>query len=287
MKLKKIIPFATLLLSAAFITNCKRTTANADKDNDIMFDTLMVNEQYHLFGDSTNPSCTLESAFIYPSDYKDKETLRKINRHFLISFFGEDNVSASPEEAMENYVNKYISEYKEIEKDFPGEIKNTEEKAIAGLSFTYYEMSSNEILYNKYDLISYTVSVDYFTGGAHGEQGYNNYVIYLQTGDLLEEKDLFVDNYQEDLARIIIDAIASDHQVADPAELENMGFFNIKEIYPNNNFYVDENGMTYTFNPYEIAAHSVGKIDVTLSYDKIRHLIRENSPIAALALTGK
>jgi hypothetical protein len=269
------------------MTSCKQSTANISCDNDIQFDTITINEQYHLFGDSTNPSCTLESTFIYPSDYKDKEILRKINRHFLISFFGEDNVSVSPEKAMESYAGKYISEYREIEKDFLDAIKNTDEKPIIEASYTYHEMSSNEILYNKSNLICYAVSVEYFTGGAHGEHGYNNYVIYLQTGDIMEEMDIFVDNYQDDLARIIVNAIASAHHVTDPVELENMGFFNIKEIYPNNNFYVDENGITYTFNHYEIAAHSVGKIDVVLPYDKIRHLIRENSPVAPLAFAEK
>ncbi|MDR2774178.1 MAG: RsiV family protein [Tannerella sp.] len=287
MKSKKIIFLVSSLLSGIFMTGCKQTTANISNDNDIRFDTIMINEQYHLLGDSMNPSCTLESSFIYPSDYKDKEILRKINRHFLISFFGEDNVSASPEDAMASYTNKYISEYKEIEKDFLDARNNTEEKSIIESSFTYHEMSSNEILYNKCNLISYAVAVEYFTGGAHGEQGYNNYVIYLKTGDALEEKDLFADNYQDDLARIIVDAIAADHHVTDPAELENMGFFNIKEIYPNNNFYVDGNGITYTFNHYEIAAYSVGKIDVALPYDKIRHLMRENSPVAPLAVDEK
>jgi hypothetical protein len=287
MKSKKIFFLVSLLLSGIFMTSCKQTAANINNDNDIQFDTIMVNEQYHLLGDSTNPSCTLESTFIYPSDYKDKDILRKINRHFLISFFGEDNASVSPEEAMVNYANKYISEYKEIENDFLDAIKNTDEKTIIETSYTYLEMSSNDILYNKSNLICFAVSVEYFTGGAHGEHGYNNYVIYLPTGDLLEEKDLFIDTYQDDLARIIVDAIASVYHVTDPVELENMGFFNIKEIYPNNNFSIDDNGINYTFNHYEIAAHAVGKIDVALPYDKIRHLIRENSPVAPLAFAEK
>jgi hypothetical protein len=273
----------SLLLAGLLFAGCKQTAANIDGENEIRFDSTMIRKEYHLFGDSVNPSCTLESLFIYPSEYKDGEILRKIQRHFFLSFFGEDDASESPEEAMENYADKYVSEYKEFEKDFPDGIKSPETEPL----YMHYEMTSNEILYNKYGLISYLVSVEYYTGGAHGEQGYNNFVISLKSGEALEEKDLFVDNYQDDLAGIILDAIAADYNVADPAELENQGFFNIKEIYPNNNFHVDGEGITYTFNQYEIAAYFVGKTDVTLPYAKIRHLMREDSPVAPLAFAGK
>jgi hypothetical protein len=284
----KIFIFAfPLLLSGMILTSCKQTTASIDKENNIRFDSIVVNERYYLLGDSANPYCTLESRFIYPSYYKDKNILNKLNRHFTYSFFGEDSISISPKEAMGNYVRKYITDYKELEGDFIEETKILGEKPHQESWFAYYEISSNEILYNKCDLLSYTVSVDYYTGGAHGAQGYNNFVIHLKTGNELEENDIFIENYQDDLSKIIVDAIASDNNVTDPLELEGMGFFNVKEIYPNNNFYVDENGITYTFNKYEIAAYFVGKIDVTLPFDKIRHLMLENSPVAPLVFTGK
>jgi hypothetical protein len=287
MKSKFFILAASLLFSGIILTGCKQTTAGIDRENDLKFDSISVNERYYLLGDSANPYCTLESRFIYPSCYKDKNILNKLNRHFINSFFGEDSVSATPEEAMDKYVQKYITDYKELENDFMAETKLTGEKPHQESWFAYYEMSSNEILYNKCNLLSYTVSVEYYTGGAHGEQGYNNFVINLKTGNELEEKDLFIENYQDDLSKIIVDAIASDNNVTNPLELEELGFFNTGEIYPNNNFYIDGNGITYTFNKYEIAAYFVGKIDVTLPFDKIRHLMLENSPVAPLVFTGK
>ncbi|MDR1221778.1 MAG: DUF3298 and DUF4163 domain-containing protein [Tannerella sp.] len=287
MKSKIFIFTASLLFSGIIITSCKQTTANIDRENDLRFDSITVNERCYLLGDSANPYCTLEARFIYPSQYKDKNMLDKLNRHFINSFFGEDSVSATPQEAMNKYVQKYIADYKELESDFIAETELTGEKPHQESWFAYYEMSSNEILYNKCDLLSYTVSVEYYTGGAHGTQGYNNFVINLKTGNELEEKDIFIENYQDDLSKIIVNAIASNNNVTDPTELEGLGFFNVREIYPNNNFYIDGNGITYTFNKYEIAAYSTGKIDVTLPFDKIRHLMLKNSPVAPLVFTRK
>ena len=280
----------SILLCMLIITGCKfKKGIDAEAENDIKFETVTVNEKYYLLGDTTNPYCTLESSFTFPSEYKDEEILRKLNRHFIESFFGfdayteKDTALTTPKRVMDNYVQKYIADYKELENDFITEAEVNEEKPSQESWYAYYEISSNEILFNKSDLISYIVSVEYYTGGAHGGQGYNNHVLSLKTGKEVSESDIFIDNYEDSLAFIIVYTLALDHNVENTGELENKGFFNIEEIYPNGNFYVDEDGITYTFNVYEIAPYALGKIDVFLSYEKILHLLKKNSPIAPIA----
>ena len=284
----------TVLSCCVIIVGCKPKKAfDTNVENDIKFDSIMVNEKYHLLGDSTNPYCTIESYFIFPSEFKDKEVLNKLNLHFIESFFGldsfseKDTASATPKNAMDNYIQKYITDYKELESDFITEVEVTGKKPSQESWYAYYEMSSNEILYNKCDLISYMVSVEYYTGGAHGGHGYNNHVLSLKTGKEINEIDIFIDDYQDPLAQIIVNTIASDNNVTNPEELENIGYFNTNEIYPNDNFYIDEKGITYTFNVYEIAPYSLGKTDVFLPFEKIRHLLRENSPVSPIAFINK
>ena len=80
----------------------------------------------------------------------------------------------------------------------------------------------------------------------------------------------------------MVDQIAKQNNVANNKELENIGFFSIDEIFPNGNFMVDETGITYSFNEYEIAAYVVGATHVQLPYKEIRHLLRDDSPISSL-----
>jgi len=272
-------------LSIIFITGCKpKAATRPEGENQISFDTLRVNETYHLLGDSTYPCCSLESVFIFPSGFNDKAILDKITRHFMETCFGEETASMTPQEAIDAYAEKYIADYKEFELDFITEIDTTadaESMPLAG--YTCYEMSSNEIVYNQHNLLSYTVSVEYYTGGAHGGHGISNYVLFLENGEELDEDDIFMEGYQDELAQILVEAIALDNNVTNPKELENMGYFNIDEIYPNNNFYVNGEGLAYTFNEYEIAAYFVGNIVVFLPYEKIQHLLRDDTPIASLA----
>ena len=287
MKTNYRIIIATLICGIMIIGCKQKTVLSTETENEIKFDSIIVSEIYHILGDSTNPYCSLESVFIFPSDYEDKEILEKLNYHFMNSFFGEDAIYATPEEAMDRHIEKYIADYKELEEFFISETKITGEKPSQESWYAYYEMSSNEILYNKCDLLSYTTYVEYYTGGAHGGHGYNNYVLYLKTGEELDETDIFIEDYHDALAKIIIDVIASDNEVSAPEELESLGFFNTEEIYPNNNFFVDENGITYTFNEYEIAAYFVGKVDVLLTFEKIRHLLRKDSPVTQIAFEKK
>ena len=106
-------------------------------------------------------------------------------------------------------------------------------------------------------------------------------MIDLNAAKPLTEEDLFVDGFAEPMAQILVDQIAKQNDVTDPKELENLGFFSIDEIFPNGNFLVDDKGITYSFNEYEIAAYAVGLTQVTLPYAEIRHLLRDDSPIAA------
>jgi hypothetical protein len=229
-----------------------------------------------MFDDSTKPYILLEDRYIVPAEYKDKEIITKINRNMINSLSDEGSSYTSFEDligksnkASEIGYEKFVSETYQAGDDLSGDTW-----------FMQYVKNSTEVIFNKGNLLSYRFLNDFFVGGAHG--GYNvNYLVYsLETGDRLYEKDIFIDGYQDELAKIIVDKIAADNNTR---EIESLGYYNAKEIRPNNNFYVDETGITYSYNQYEIAPYSVGLTVVSLPFGTIRHLLRENSPVSPLA----
>ena len=134
-----------------------------------------------------------------------------------------------------------------------------------------------------YGAACFSVNFENYTGGAHGAHAYNHFVLDAKSGMRLTEEDIFVESYQDNLAEILVAQIAKQNNVSDPKELENMGFFSVDEIYPNNNFFVDETGFTYTFNEYEIAAYVVGPIHVHLPFEAVQFLLKPEGPVAQLA----
>lgn len=281
MKMQLCQKLVALFLISMFVGGCNTGTKEMT-DNDITFDSIRVDKTYHLLDNPENPNCNLQINFTFPAKYENKEILKKIQQQFINSYLGESYETLSPEEAVVRYTEDYLSNYKGLTDEFKAEMAKADESPV-GAWFSYYEMSSNDIAYNKNDMLSYTVNFENYTGGAHGAHSFTNHVINLKTGDVIKEEDIFIENFQDDLAQILVDRIAKQNNIDNPKELESVGFFSIEEIFPNGNFLVDDYGITYTFNEYEIAAYVVGATNVHLPYEEIQYLLKRESPIAHLA----
>lgn len=61
--------------------------------------------------------------------------------------------------------------------------------------------------------------------------------------------------------------------MAEADELMGEGFFDINEIAPNNNFWINNEGVHYVYNQYEIAPYSMGPIEVTIPFEEITPII--------------
>ena len=281
MKTQLCQKLVVLFLISVFVSGCNIGTKKTT-DNDVTFDSISVDKTYHLLENPENPNCNLQINFTYPAKYDNKDILKKIQQQFVYSYFGDGYENLSPEEATAKYTEDYLNNYKDLEDEYKAEVAKADETPV-GAWFSYFEMSSDDIAYNKNDNLSYTVNFENYTGGAHGAHSFTNHVIDMKTGNLIKEDDIFIEGFQEDLAQILIDRIAKQNTVENPKELENIGFFSIDEIFPNGNFLIDDNGITYTFNEYEIAAYVVGATNVHLPYEEIQYLLKKESPIAHLA----
>ena len=281
MKTQLCQKLVVLFLISVFVSGCNIGTKKTT-DNDVTFDSISVDKTYHLLENPENPNCNLQINFTYPAKYDNKDILKKIQQQFVYSYFGDGYENLSPEEATAKYTEDYLNNYKDLEDEYKAEVAKADETPV-GAWFSYFEMSSDDIAYNKNDILSYTVNFENYTGGAHGAHSFTNHVIDMKTGNPIKEDDIFIEGFQEDLAQILIDRIAKHNTVENPKELENIGFFSIDEIFPNGNFLIDDNGITYTFNEYEIAAYVVGATNVHLPYEEIQYLLKKESPIAHLA----
>lgn len=270
----------TIILTSLLIISCK-TDKKTVAENNIQFDSITVDKTYHMLEQPDNPNCNLQIKFIYPAKFGNKDVLAQLKKHFITSYFGDIYDELTPEQAVDEYVKIYMEDYKSLEDDFKEEKEKSKGAPLASW-FSYYEMSSNEIIFNKANILCYSVNFENYTGGAHGAHAHMNYVLNLKTGDIVTEEDIFIEDFQDTLALMLVDKIAEQNEVENAKELESIGFFSVDEIFPNGNFLVDEEGITYYFNEYEIAAYVVGITSVKLFYSEIKHLLKKDSPISKL-----
>ena len=116
-------------------------------------------------------------------------------------------------------------------------------------------------------------------GGAHGVKDVWYTCVNLNNGSVITGDDLFIDDYESFLTPLILGKLVEIRKVESPKELEKEGFFDTSDIRPNNNFYLNEKGITYVYNPYEIAAYYIGTLEVFIPYEDITVILAPQSLI--------
>jgi Protein of unknown function (DUF3298). len=253
------------------------------EENQVSFDSIKIAETYHLFNDSTKPNCNLSINFTFPIQYKDPEVLKAIQNIFVKGYFGDIYDQKTPQEAVKFYKEEYLNNYKNLENNYEEELqfRGLEEDDNPAY-FSYYENSSNSIVFNKANILTFTVDYNDYTGGAHGSHILSAFVIDLESGVLLTEEDIFYENSIDKISQLLLFKIMKENEVDSIKDLEYLGY-DINAIIPNNNFVADEKGLTYYFNQYEIAPYVLGTIKVFLPYEEIGLYMQKEGPLALLA----
>lgn len=272
------------------------TRSLVTEENSIEFDTSSVVVRHHLEGDTTNPYCNLVVDFIYPV-HSDHADLSILQQHFVRNIFGSSYDTIAPPVALERYVSNYIDNYtkdamtyresaneiKELNHFIPGIEDSDSEHRSEDSFYSYYEYLADSIVYNKNDVLSFQVKQSNNKGGTASYDSYRNYVINLKTGKQVSENDIFINGYAETLQHLIIASLQQQSGAESVEELEDFGFFGVREIVPNQNFLLNDKGIIYTYNKGEYSAYQLDAPEVFLSYEALLPLIKENSIASKLA----
>lgn len=139
----------------------------------------------------------------------------------------------------------------------------------------YQEILATSIAYEDPQLVS--LAVEYQFSGeeskSHAFLCYYNF--YLPEGKAFSESSLFMDGYEQPIAKLLT------HKVETLAEGE---IINYDEIRPNGNFMVNAEGVTYCFPEHAILVNHKGELSVSLSWGELRSLLKEKSPISHLVV---
>lgn len=264
-----LVIIASLALVALFATSC------FNKEKGIKFDNLAIKEQVYLFADNdtTKPFANVEIDFTYPKNYKSKEDLLRLQKIFIGTFFNHMSYdSLSPKEALNAYFDKYTNDYRNLGNQYYEDMGNLEGDNQP--SWYWYQLfKSNEILFEDESILSYSVEHYYYEGGAHGSLSAMYYTIDLNNLTTITEENIFKPNFHHLLTERIVENLMKKYDVTTPEDLLNEGFFDINDIAPNNNFWLNNQGVHYIFNQYEIAPYSMGPIEVTIPYQEIQSII--------------
>ena len=186
--------------------------------------------------------------------------------------FGDQYASLSPRAAVDTYIRDMSSEYT-IQDQYSQEMSQED----------LNELKSDLRLSTKVDYIdSLVISVrkdlaEYYAGAVHGNYGTGFYNIDHRTKTLLRESDYFVEDYAAQLTKILQRRLLIGYKVKTLEELEEKEGISAADITPNDNCSIGPKGLTYIYNPYEIAPYALGQITIFVPYEDLQPILRSGS----------
>ena len=234
---------------------------------------LSANGEHTLIeGASHSPMCKVSVEMEYPlGGNTGNISLGKLQQTFM-GTLPENMRGNTPKNAANNYVEAYIANYK---KEMEPHRKMAKRKDNTWMN--YESKVTIKSLYNKHNFWGYTINDYSFTGGAHGMHttGYN--VIDLNSGKLLSLKSLFAEKDYPIINRLLRQQLADDRGCT----IEQLAgqSFETENIVIDDNFMISDSGITWVFNPYDIAPYSTGTVYITLPYRAILGYLIADSPV--------
>lgn len=191
----------------------------------------------------------------------------KINNYIIRNniFYDEEETGTDMPEACARWAQNCVEGYQSDIEDF---LSDYDEESSWMFNWSSDISGSFEASCPSRNLVSYCMSSADYTGGAHGMYGETYTVFDLKTGEVVTEQDLLVDDCEEDLAVLLGESL---YDSLDEEDYDAI----YEEPTPNGNFYVDETGVTWVFNPYEIAPYAMGPIQVCVTWNNLKPYLRK------------
>ena len=216
-------------------------------------------------------SLVFDAEMELPESGLTKAVRNNLRNNIILNALGENYVEFSNKKMLKVYADSSLAGYNQFADEFETLNKEIEftidcETRIRGaVSF------ENDVLLN-YENRKYI-----YSGGAHGVSRVDNYIFDLTTGGIISEKDIFSANVDYRLHKLLVEAaniLRQDNILPSISD-----FFSDELVVTNGNIELGENGLSYIYNPYEIAPYAYGVVAIPLDNNKVIPLLNPECPI--------
>ena len=90
-----------------------------------------------------------------------------------------------------------------------------------------------------------------------------------KTGEELTLDNIFVKGYENTLTTILLQALQEKLDVGSMEELRNI------KMFPSKNFILNDETITFIYNPHEIAPYDKGSMELTISLSSLNSILNK------------
>lgn len=206
------------------------------------------------------PSAAYNASLLLPAKGMSEENAALLVGSINKELGCDSTKKQSVQECLKSIVARYEGEYRQA----------VDSSDLTAAHNNHYQGDAMSVRYNADGWLVLEHMVSGYTGGAHG-----NYASSFINADLKGNKIWKLEEIMTvDSAKTsaLLDEAARKHYgLAATESLEGQYF--VSTIRLNGNFYLTHKGITFCYNPYEIASYAQGQIFLFIPYNKIMNLL--------------
>lgn len=217
----------------------------------------------------SDPKATIQIKMLYPNLSAGDPLKDSIDYAITGFLLNEQKSIKSPQLFLENITFDFFDSY-HIATDGIVDISNS-------ASFNWEKNVSIQVLFNENNILSLRMRKYASTGGAHGINMVENVVFETLRKDKLSLSEIFMPGYEAVLNTLLDKKLRKMNGLQDEENLRDAGFF-IDNVEASNNFYINNEGVGFFYNIYEIAPYSSGVTELFIPFSECSNILGGDHP---------
>ena len=240
---------------------------SSDEEGPILFESVTADKVVNLSNEDNSPTCKVHLQVQYATEengYR-AEVVNNVIQEKLLNL-----QELSMQQAVDSFANSYTTSYLQNFLPLYNQDRADESKRSW---YDYHYVITSQTQGGKENSSVFIADIDYYEGGAHGISqqlilNFNN-----KTGVLLSLDDIFVPGYEDKLNAILLQSLCEKVGVEDIHGLHQNGYLFSMDMFPAQNFILNDETITFIYNPYEIASYDKGSTELTIALTDLKPIL--------------
>lgn len=264
--MKRIYTFAAVAAATLMLAGCQPQQE--------LKTTIIEDSESFALDSRSKDSLWVDISIEFPVSGPKAEPLEKMQENIVAAVFGEGHRSADPKEAISEFKAEISGQYRKDNIDILEYFSQMQGSEGDGNEDTAPVLSWESVIKGNFlpaygSLCSYIIYEYNYSGGAHGLDNETAVTFDMTTGEAVSADEIFISGYEKEMAKALTAHLKEAFENEDDYE----SLF-VREIAPNDNFYVTNQGVTYIYGRYEIGPYYIGLTHVTVPWTEIVNLLK-------------
>lgn len=255
----------TLLgLVALLMPSCESVDENV-----VLFDEVSTEKVVKLANEEQSPTCAVHLKLAYATEENGHkaQVINEIIKKRLLNMH-----DLTMKQAIDSFANSYTESYRQNFRPLYNQDRTDSTKRSW---YEYHYVITSQTQQGGKGTTAYIATIDYFEGGAHGTNMQQTIIFDSKTGEELTLDNIFVKGYEKTLTTILLQALQEKLDVGSMEELRNKGYLRNIKMFPSKNFILNDETITFIYNPHEIAPYDKGSMELTISLSSLNSILNK------------